>query len=172
MKEDTMKKEFTDLYNQEADALFRYCYFRVSDREEARDIVQQSFTKLWDILQRGKSDIKSLHSFLFKIAANLVIDWYRKKKPVSLDTILDSDNKEESLHLVDTSYEDMEIQSDGKIFLNTISTLDPTYQQVVYLRYVEDMSPKEIAKILNLTPNVVSVRITRGIEILKKKYEK
>jgi RNA polymerase sigma factor (sigma-70 family) len=116
-------------------------------------------------------NIKNPRALLFKITSNLVIDWYRKKKAVSLDNLIDSENGDKYLQISDSSFEQIEIQSEGKIFLKYISMLDVTYQQVVYLRYVEDMSPKEIAEVTGLSVNVVSVRINRGIEILKKKYE-
>lgn len=166
-----MKKQFTDLYASESDALFRYCFFRVSDREQCKDIVQEAFMRLWDAFVKDTEKIKNPRALLFRITSNLVIDWYRKKKAISLDSLLDGDNNEIGLQISDNSYEQIEIQSDGKIFIKYISSLDPTYQQVVYLRYVEDMSPKDIAEITGLSVNVVSVRINRGIEILKKKYE-
>ncbi len=164
-------KQFTNLYTAESDALFRYCFFRMADREQAKDIIQESFMRLWDALGKGNLDIKNPRAFLFKITSNLIIDWYRKKKPVSLDNLLESENGNSDLQISDDSYEQIEIQSEGKMFLKHISSLDPTYQQVVYLRYVEDMSPKEIAEVAGLSVNVVSVRINRGISILKKKYE-
>ncbi|MES2623575.1 MAG: sigma-70 family RNA polymerase sigma factor [Patescibacteria group bacterium] len=165
-----MTQQFIDLHTSESDALFRYCFFRVSDREIAVDMVQEAFMKLWDVFVKDAAEIKNARALLFKIASNLVIDWYRKKKAVSLDTMLDNENSEQFLRLDDESYEMMEILSDGKIALQHISSLDPTYEHVVYLRFVEDLSPKEIAHIVGLSVNVVSVRITRGIQELRKKY--
>lgn len=164
-------KQFNDLYTSEADALFRYCFFRMSDREQAKDIIQEAFMRVWDAFVKDMENIKNPRALLFKITSNLVIDWYRKKKAVSLDNLIDSENSDNYLQIADNSFEQIEIQSEGKIFLKYISSLDATYQQVVYLRYVEDMSPKEIAEVTDLSVNVVSVRINRGIEILKKKYE-
>lgn len=164
-------KQFNDLYISETDALFRYCFFRTSDREQAKDIIQEAFMRLWDALVKDADKIKNPRALLFKITSNLVIDWYRKKKAVSLDNLLDSESGDNDLQISDDSFEQIEIQSEGKIFLKHISSLEPTHQQVVYLRYVEDLSPKEIAEIVGLSVNVVSVRINRGIEILKKKYE-
>jgi len=164
-------KQFNHIYSSEVDALFRYCFFRMSDREQAKDIIQEAFMRLWDAFVKDMENIKNPRALLFKITSNLVIDWYRKKKAVSLDNLIDSENGDKYLQISDSSFEQIEIQSEGKIFLKYISMLDVTYQQVVYLRYVEDMSPKEIAEVTGLSVNVVSVRINRGIEILKKKYE-
>lgn len=164
-------KRFNDLYAAEVDALFRYCFFRMSDREQAKDIVQEAFMRLWDAFVKDLNNIKNPRALLFKITSNLVIDWYRKKKAVSLDNLLESEGGDSDLQVADDSFEQIEIQSEGKIFLKHISSLDPTYRQVVYLRYVEDLAPKDIAEIVGLSVNVVSVRINRGIENLKKKYQ-
>ncbi len=165
-----MTQKFIDLHKANSDALFRYCYYRVSDRDHALDITQESFMKLWDAFVKDGSQIKNGRALLYKIASNLIIDWYRKKKAVSLDQLLTDDQTEHFLNLTDNSHEMMEIESDGKTALSHILKLEPTYQRVVYLRYVEDLSPKEIAEIVGLSVNVVSVRITRGIQELKKIY--
>lgn len=170
MKQQHMTQKFIDLHTAHSDALFRYCYFRVSDREIALDMAQEAFMKLWDVFRKDASEIQNARALLYKIASNLIIDWYRKKKAISLDEVLEYEQAEEYLNLADNSYEMMEIESDGKTALTHISKLEPTYQRVVYLRYVEDLSPKEIAKIVGLSVNVVSVRINRGIQELKKIY--
>lgn len=170
MKQHHMTQKFIDLHTTHADAVFRYCYFRVSDREVALDMTQEAFMKLWDQFVKDVDSIKNARALLYKIASNLIIDWYRKKKTVSLDEALEHEQAEEFLNLTDNSYEMMEIESDGKTALKYISKLEPTYQRVVYLRYVEDMSPKEIAEVVGLSVNVVSVRINRGIQELKKYY--
>ncbi|MBC7766464.1 RNA polymerase sigma factor [Arenimonas sp.] len=170
-QQDKITKEFTDLYNSQTDALFRYCFFRMSDREQAKDIIQEAFMRVWDMLRKDV-EVNNLRALLFKVTSNLVIDWYRKKKAISLDSMMETNEGDQGLQISDESFEQIEIQSEGKILLTKIQKLDSTYQQVVYLRFVEDLSPKEIASIVNLSVNVVSVRINRGIEILKKKYEK
>lgn len=170
MKQQHMTQKFIDLHTSQSDALFRYCFFRVSDRDMALDMTQEAFMKLWDVFVRDESEIKNARALLYKIASNMIIDWYRKKKAVSLDEALEYEQGEEYLNLADNSHEMMEIESDGKTALQHISKLEPIYQRVVYLRYVEDLSPKEIAEIVGLSVNVVSVRINRGIQELKKIY--
>ncbi len=170
-QQDIITKEFNELYESQTDALFRYCFFRMSDREQAKDIIQEAFTRVWDTQRRGV-EVKNLRALLFKITSNLIIDWYRKKKAVSLDSMMEANEGDQGLQVSDDSFEQIEIQSEGKMLIQYIGTLETTYQQVVYLRFVDDLSPKEIAEIVSLSVNVVSVRINRGIEILKKKYEK
>lgn len=166
-----MKKRFVLLYTEEADAVFRYCLIRTSSRETAVDISQEAFMRFWDALVQGRP-IANDRAFLFTIVRNLIIDWYRKKKSVSLESLGASSDGEErdvldTLVLEGTGQEVEELNAEGRYVVDKIKQLDPHYQQMLYLRFVEDMKPKEIAEILGESVNVVSVRITRAIEKLR-----
>ena len=71
------------------DAIFRHCYFRVFDRERARDLVQETFLKTWEYLTRGH-DIENIRAFLYRVATNLIIDDSRRKKEISLEQLSES----------------------------------------------------------------------------------
>ncbi|MES2470834.1 MAG: RNA polymerase sigma factor [Patescibacteria group bacterium] len=160
------EKEFVALYTKEADAVFRFCLLRTSNRDVAKDIAQEAFTKIWVSMQAG-NDIQNPRAFVFKITRNLIIDWYRKKKASSLDQMADEDPHGE-IGLVDDEAElSAEMTAEARFLITKIRELDPTYQQAVYLRFVEGMRPQEIAEVLGETVNVVSVRITRGLEKLR-----
>jgi RNA polymerase sigma-70 factor (ECF subfamily) len=167
MKQQNPRQSFIDLYTSESDKVFRYCFLRVSNRDQAVDITQDAFTKLWDQIARGV-EINNLRSFLFKIAHNLIIDWYRKKKATSLDVMLEPEDDMVRLQVVDDTQIDLDVGTEGRMLIEKIGLLDNTYQHVVYLRFVEDLSPKEIAEIVKLDVNVVSVRINRGVNELRK----
>jgi len=156
------KEEFIAIYNAKSDAVFKYCYYRTSDREIALDIMQESFMRLWNTLSEQR-EITSPQAFLFTIARNLVIDYYRKKKTLSLDALAETDENEYYLPK-DLSEK---INSEARYIIDKIQRLEPQYRQVVYLRYVEEMKPQEIAEIIGESANVVSVRINRGMEKLR-----
>ena len=63
--------------------------------------------------------------------------------------------------------EDVEIEAEAEYLIRKISELDEPYQNAVYLRCVEELKPREIAEILNESANVISVRISRGLEQLR-----
>jgi len=166
-----MKKRFVLLYEKESDAVFRYCIIRTSSREIALDISQESFMRFWDSLIKGK-DITNDRAFIFTIAKNLIIDWYRKKKSVSLESMGESFEGEDQdvldrLIIGDDGQEKEEFNAEGRYIIEKIKELDEPYQQVMYLRFVEDMKPKEIAEILEQPVNVVSVRIFRALEKMR-----
>ena len=162
------KKRFTEIYNQESDSLFRFCVLRVSDRERALDITQEAFTRLWSSISLGKKT-ENPRALLFVIARNLIIDWYRRIKAVSLEGLsggyedreFDAPDPRATLDMIDISV-------DAKRALEMLGTLEPQYREVMYFRYVEDLPPKDIAEILKLNANTVSVRLTRGVEALRK----
>lgn len=153
-----MKEQFAAAYDQHADAIFRFCVLKVSSRELAQDVMQETFTRYWQQLRLGKA-IENEQAFLYRVARNLVIDWYRKKKEQSLDAMLDS-----GIEFVNNSHMDAEQQAEFKGILETIKVLDEPTREALLLRFVEGKSPTEIAQITDETPNVISVRITRGLE--------
>ena len=159
------KERFENLYQTESDAVFRYCLYRVSDYNQALDLTQTVFMRYWDALSQGR-EILNDRAFIFMIARNLIIDFYRKKKSLSLDSILE-ENEDQMFMADDVNELDAEISSEARFILGKISELEPIHQQVIYLRYVEDMRPHEIAEVLEVSSNVVSVRIVRGLEKLR-----
>ncbi len=164
MNLDNLKKKFEDIYHKESDAVFRFCLFRVSDREVSLDIAQEVFMRYWDNLSSGK-DIKNDRAFLFTISRNLIIDYYRKKKATSLDEIIEE--SEDSLSILSDHTQHIELSAEAGLFFEKIKDLESSYRQVIYLRFVEDLKPKEIAEVLELSPNVVSVRLNRALEKLR-----
>ena len=158
-----IKAEFQKDYEKHADAIFRYCYFQVSDREKAKDLTQDTFVKYWEYVATGKP-VEHKKSFIYRIAANAVIDYRRKKKTLSLEKMtekgfdLASDRNES---------EEKEISFESRQAVLSVAKLPEKYRDVLMLRYLDDLSIKEIAEIIGEKENNVSVRINRGLEKLK-----
>ncbi|MDP2655918.1 MAG: RNA polymerase sigma factor [bacterium] len=163
-----MEKSFLKLYDEFAGPIFRHCYFRVSSREVAEDLTQESFMRIWNHLAEGKV-IDNQKAFLYKIAGNLIIDYYRKKKNVSLDAL-----SENGFNPTGDDASSILDYSEGQHALLLVEKLEPPYRETITLRYVNDLSISEISEVIGESENVVSVRIHRGIEKLKKlfHYEK
>ncbi len=159
---------FTDIYTKEADAIFRFCYLRVSDREQALDLAQEVFTRLWQTMNQEGRAIEHPRAFLFTIARNAIIDWYRKKKAVSLEAMENDDTQEPYEPISDSAIADSKLEGEGRFLIDKISDLSPGNKDAVYLRFVEGLSPPEIAEVLKISTNAASVRINRGIQELRK----
>jgi len=170
MEVHNIKVKFTEVYEKESDPLFRYCLMRVSDRDKAIDIVQDIFAELWKTYNTSE-EIKNERAYLFTLARNKIIDWYRKKKSYSLDALLETEDTERPFDSPDEkAHPDIIFSAEAGRVLEAIEKLDPTYRDVLYLRFTEDLSPQEIASVLGSTASIVSVRITRGLEKLREQF--
>ncbi len=153
------KEDFLSAYDEFGDAIFRFCLFKVSDREIAKDITQDTFTKTWKYMISGK-EIKDMKPFLYRVASNLVIDLYRKRKEdLSLEKIYEEGF---DVPVKDTT----EIDSEVQYILELISKLGDNCKSSLIMRFVEDMKVKDIADILNVSENTLSVRLKRCIRKL------
>ncbi len=157
------EKEFLAAYEQNADALFRHCYARVRDRELAKDIVQEAFTRTWVYIASGKQ-VDHIRAFLYRTLHNAIVDTMRKKRSVSLDVLTEEDGFEP----VDEPTElPAEIREEITEALKLLKSLDEMYSTVITMRYIDQLTPGEIAHALNISENVVSVRIHRGVKQLR-----
>lgn len=156
------KITYTQTYNELSDAIFRYCYLRISDRETAKDLTQETFIKVWRYLENGNK-VDNMRALMYKTASNLIIDEYRKRKTLSLDQL-----KLSGFDIPSRSHEDIHNCAMVKEIVEFMHKLDDKYKEVLILRYVDNLSSKEIAEIVGETQNNVSVRINRGFKKLKK----
>ncbi|HEY4520890.1 MAG: RNA polymerase sigma factor [Candidatus Giovannonibacteria bacterium GW2011_GWA2_53_7] len=156
-----LEREFLAAYDEHADALFRHCLLRVRDREAAKDVVQEAFSRTWLYLSEGK-DIEYMRAFLYRVANNLIVDASRKKKSSSLDAMMENDGFE----VADESLTHPDIIPQTREVVEHLKSLDDIYRVAITKRFFEEKSPKEIAVELGVSENVVSVRIHRGIERL------
>ncbi len=166
MQGGTVVETFTGIFERENDALFRFCYSRTSDRELAVELTQESFCRLWAKMNT-EEEVPNPRAFLYVVARHLIIDWYRKHKSLSLEAL--SESLERPLEPHDEAQEGaIESSSDASRVLATFEKLGPSYRDIMYMRFVEDLPPREIAETLGLTPNSVSVRISKGLAQLRK----
>ncbi len=166
-KAEPAETAFLKAFDEHSDALFRHCFVRIRDREVAKDIVSETFTKTWDYLAKGKK-IDHLRAFLYRVANNLIVDTSRRKRSSSLDTMMDEDGFE----IEDESTKDPAEIGDARAAMKMLESLDEIYRTVITMRLIDGLTPKEIAQALSVSENVVSVRIYRGIERLKQEAAK
>jgi RNA polymerase sigma-70 factor, ECF subfamily len=167
-QEDRYLKAFEDY----SEALFRHASIRVSDREKAIDIVHDTFTKVWSYARAGHQ-IDSYRSFLYKVLNNLIIDEYRKRKEMSLDVLLAADGVDEGSfpELSESTVEALAATLDGKKAFELLGELPDVYREVIIMRFVDELGPREISELIEESENVVSVRIHRGLKLLRTKIE-
>ena len=163
---------FLKAFEDYSDALFRHAFIRLSDRERAIDLVHDTFTKVWGYV-RGGHEIDAFRPFLYKVLNNLIIDEYRKKREASLDAMLETDGVDEGSfdELSESTVESLAATLDGKQAFALLGEIPDMYREVIVLRFVDELGPKEIGALIEESENVVSVRLHRGLRLLRQKIE-
>lgn len=161
MDQEETKAYFLQIYDTYASDIYRFCLIKVSSKELAEDLTQEVFTRFWQALRDG-TVMRSDRALLYTIARNLVIDWYRKKKESSLDTIL-----EKGVEFEGEGARNVTIDAEMKEALAVIETLDDASREAVILRFVEGLSPKEIGQLSGESANVISVRLNRALKTVR-----
>jgi RNA polymerase sigma-70 factor, ECF subfamily len=161
MDQDRTKAQFLAAYDEYADAIYRFCVLKVSNSELAQDLTQETFMRYWQSLRKGEK-LQNERAYLYTLARNLVIDWYRRKKESSLDVLTDA-----GIEFVGDGVQSVTAEAEAKEILTAMDQLDEDSREVLLLRYVEGFSPKDIAKQLNESANVISVRIHRATKRLQ-----
>ena len=163
---------FLAAFEEYNDALFRHAAIRISDRERSIDLVHDTFTKVWSYVRTGH-DIESYRPFLYKVLNNLIIDEYRKQKEASLDALLEKDGVDEGTfnELHESSTEALAATIDGQQAMELIARLPDVYREVLILRFVDGLGPKEMSALIEESENVISVRIHRGLKLLRDQIE-
>jgi len=163
---------FLKAFDEYNDALFRHASLRISDREKALDLVHDTFTKVWSYVRNGY-EIDNFRPFLYKVLNNLIIDTYRKKKEQSLDALMELEGVDEGSfdELSESTVESIAATSDGRKAFELLTELPDQYREVLIYRFVDQLGPKEISDLVEESENVISVRIHRGLKMLRGKIE-
>jgi RNA polymerase sigma-70 factor (ECF subfamily) len=166
------EERFLKAFDEYSDALFRHAFLRISNREKAVDLVHDTFTKVWAYL-RGGYEIDNFRPFLYKVLNNLIIDEYRRRKESSLDALLELDGVDEGSfsELSESTVEGLAATIDGKKAFELLEEMPDQYKEVIILRFVDQLGPREISELIEESENVVSVRIHRGLKMLRQKIE-
>lgn len=155
---------FSPLYDQYVDKIYRFVYLKVSTTHDAEDITAETFLKVWHYVRDGKK-VKYFQALLYMTARNLVIDFYRRKG-LGGASIEDAE-----IVVADRSDLTLEEKMDLKIDLNRIEEslrqLKDAYREVIILHFLNELSLKEIAAILEMSPGATRVLLHRGMKALK-----
>lgn len=166
--QENQEKRFLAAFDEYGDALFRHAQLRLSDRERAIDVVHDTFAKAWLYVKDGH-EVESFRAFLYKILNNLIIDEYRKNRDSSLDALFEKEGVgEESFEeLKEDSTESLVAGLDGRKAFDLLTELPDQYREVVVLRFIDGLGPREISQLIEESENVVSVRLHRGLKRLR-----
>jgi RNA polymerase sigma-70 factor, ECF subfamily len=155
---------FAQLYDAYVERVYRYIYFRTSEDAATEDLVSQVFLKAWENLGRYKVGGSPFIAWLYTIARNLVIDYYRATKKdvlpleaaVALPSDRESPDEEAQLHF------DLEAMRDALQFLTG------DQQQVLILKFIAGLPNENIARIMNKREGTIRGLQMRALQTLSK----
>lgn len=156
--------EFAEAYETYADAIFRHCAYRCFDRERGKELMQEVFMKAWDYLASG-NDIDNVQAFLYRTANNLIIDDARRAKKRTVVSY--EDMAEEGFDIEGEDGREQGQIFDAQEVAKVLLQLEEPYRTALVLRFIDELKPREIADAIGESPNTVSVRINRGMKMLK-----
>lgn len=166
------EQAFLAAYEELSDAIFRHAYYRLLDRHKARDLMQEAFTRVWNAIQEGKK-IENPKAFLYTVINHLIVDDVRKKRTVAFsDMRREDDEKDDPFDPPSNAHIELFMNTEAKRTLEeSLQALDGPYRSIIVMRFVDDMSPKEIAAATGERENTVSVRLHRAIRKMREATE-
>jgi len=157
-------EKFVVLYDKYFDQIYRYVSRRVNDRDMAHDLVSQTFYDALSHIQSFEWRGYPFSSWLYKIAHNNVLKWYRqnqKMRVVELDEFGPIRDNAVDLH------RDIVQQEEENEIKKVIDQLEHEEREIIRLKYFEEVSNIEIAEIMGLSANHIGVKIYRALKKLK-----
>ena len=168
------KSAFEQLYNEYFAPLNRYIIIRVGDVSDAEDLTQLVFIKFYKNLVNWQDKGYQPSAYLFTIARSVIADYYRSKgrKGSKLS------NSEEVLALISDSsqnpHQDVIESEEIRTLYQNLKKLPEKYQEVLMLRYIENLSSKEISQVINKSDVATRKMLSRAVsalaDISKKNY--
>lgn len=157
-----LKKGREDAYRQIVEEygnrLLRTCYLILKDREEAEDVVQETFIKVFRNIDSFREN-SNLYTWIYTITLNLSRDRLRKKQDMfTIEVELVGNN--------DVEYE-VEKSIDKELLRKELFEINSLYREVLVLFYFEELSIKEISNLLNEKEGTIKSKLSRGRNILK-----
>ncbi|MBN2072654.1 MAG: RNA polymerase sigma factor [Actinobacteria bacterium] len=161
---------FEKIFNLYMPKIFRFLYFRTLDRQAAEDLVSEVFIKVYVNLPHVKLNKATFNAWIYKIAGNTFIDYYRKVKKMKDDIPIDEYNAaipDTELFIRNSTSLKKEMVFGNPNLLRGLSNLTPLQKDVLFLKFVEDLDYGTIAEITGKRKSTLRGIIFRALSGLK-----
>ncbi|MFM8440621.1 MAG: RNA polymerase sigma factor [Acidobacteriota bacterium] len=169
---------FGQIMTRYRDPLTNYLFRMLGDYEEAVDLAQESFVRVYFALGRYTTDF-AFSTYIYRIATNLAISEIRKRKRRQLFSLTamfdfgDGDKKDfEPADSRPDAAEDVSADEQSMMIAKAVASLPEKYRAPVILRDIQELSYEEISEALGLGMGTIKSRISRGRSILREKLER
>ncbi len=161
-------KAFEQLVSLYEKPIFGYIVRFVNHKENAEDLTQETFIKIFRSLKTFDPEYK-FKTWLFTVATNTVYDWLRKAKKNKEIFIVD--DPDINFETIDDRWS-YKLTEDKELVDNALKNIKPVYQSVIVLFYRDELSYQEIAEVLKVPINTVKTYIYRAKEALSEELIK
>ncbi len=161
---------FSTLYQEHLAPIYRFVQYRVNNKEDAEDLTQTVFMKAWKSLPTMREGSVVFTSWLYTIARNTVIDYWKKKRNVRID-----DEEAFFAAVPDTrpiASERVIVHDNIQLLKQAMTVLSTEQRALVTLRFLEDRSTEEIAIAMKKNPSAIRAMQYRAIKALKEEMQK
>lgn len=153
---------FAALYNKYVDKIFQFIYYRTGQNKQlAQDLTAETFTRALQALPKFQWQEHPYSTYLYTVARSVCVKQYKEKVTIDVDTIQIESNAHVS-------------QSEGVdalLLWEYVATLPPKTQELLQLRFIEDLSFDDIAQIVGKSSGLIRTAISRALKNIKKEYE-
>ena len=163
------QEAFRELVSRYQEKILWIAYQMVGNYEEARDISQEAFIRVYRSLPRFNL-MSNFYTWLYRIVVNLSIDYLRKQKP--RNRTISFEDVGEISSSVRSAEEQLESREMSQEIHKILQELPVQYRMIIILRDIEGFSCKEIGKIVKCNSNTVRWRLFRARQIFKDHWEK
>lgn len=160
------EEKFTELYDKYFDKVYQFFFFRLRNEQDAEDLTSLTFERIYKNLQSYEERGFSVAAWIFTIARNLMIDFF-KKNSIQIDSIEDLPVSKEPSKQFNIADLDRKLLQDE--LWEVINTLPDKQKMVWSLKLTKDLSHGDIAEIMGTNENHVNVLIHRSTKILKQR---
>lgn len=154
------------VYDTYVKQIYRFIYFKVSSAEQAEDLTSETFLKAWQYLKE-KREVPHLQALLYSIARSVVIDYYRRSACERGDVPADDERLSDlSLAGSEKLLRDVEAKFDMTRVIEKLRGLKDEYRDVVVMKYLDELTTREIADALGKSTSNVRVLLHRATKAL------
>jgi RNA polymerase sigma-70 factor (ECF subfamily) len=163
--QDGDQQSFAKIYDSLIDQVYRYVFYRVKE-EDAEDVVENVFLRVWENIRKYRvKEGKSFSAWVFRIAHNLVVDYYRMAKDKEFDELDLNMADDKRIHNPINSVEN---SINNKFLKMALAKLKSPYRDVIIYKFINELSNKEISEILGKNEGGLRVLQFRALAALKK----
>jgi RNA polymerase sigma-70 factor (ECF subfamily) len=162
------REAFAQLYDRFVEKIFRYIYYKVGTRAEAEDLTAQVFMKAWEAIGHYQWMDRPFAAWLYRIAHNNVVDYFRMRRDVSSLDEMPFIEEENAASLEELTQQHMT----ADVLRRAISRLTQDQQRVIILRFLEGYSTEQVAQILDKQPGAVRTLQHRALAGLSNIFRK